>query len=255
MDDLDDPATREVVERIAANSIERVKYVASLTLAGSASRSRNVGLAMVETPLVAFLDDDDEWLPGFLASTAARLGAGVDLAVSHTVLRTSLGDRPFMRLSEGLLWTMCLGNNPGLTGSNFVAQTAQLIALDGFDETLLVAEDQDLLVRYLAQGGHYRVLSEDCVIQHAGSGEHLSSPGARQVEGLRSFLDKYRDVSSIRDRRYLRAMWHAASIYPGVSRRARVYHRIMQLMNLPLDVFIGRVAARLRNEPSSDAYK
>ncbi|HVX41342.1 MAG TPA: glycosyltransferase family A protein [Gemmatimonadaceae bacterium] len=60
---VDDGSTDDT-ERVVRAFGERVTYVRSSN--GGAGRARNIGVSLAKHPLVAFLDSDDEWIPGEL---------------------------------------------------------------------------------------------------------------------------------------------------------------------------------------------
>lgn len=82
---VDDGSTDEtpaICERLADEG--RIRWVR--TANGGPSAARNVGIGLVETPIIAFLDVDDDWPAGRLAWTLAHLEARphLDGVVGHT---------------------------------------------------------------------------------------------------------------------------------------------------------------------------
>lgn len=78
VDDASTDNTREVVARFG----ERVRFVAAPH--GGAGATRNRGVAEARRELVAFLDSDDEWLPGHLDLHRRLHAARPDLAFSFS---------------------------------------------------------------------------------------------------------------------------------------------------------------------------
>lgn len=54
---------------------------------GGAGRARNVGMSIAKSPLIAFLDSDDEWIPGKLGLQRAFLNARPDVLFCFTDLK------------------------------------------------------------------------------------------------------------------------------------------------------------------------
>jgi glycosyltransferase involved in cell wall biosynthesis len=54
---------------------------------GGAGRARNVGISIAKNPLIAFLDSDDEWIPGKLSLQRALLNARPDVLFCFTDLK------------------------------------------------------------------------------------------------------------------------------------------------------------------------
>lgn len=121
------------------------------------SAARNRGLAMVETPAVVFLDDDDRLAPEALERLAAALHRhpAADAAVGAMAVFDGRGHRrrpsfPRWELTRPL-WPEVVAGWVAVTGQT-AFRTHGLRAVGGFDEAVVVAEDQDLWLR-LARAG------------------------------------------------------------------------------------------------------
>ncbi|HEY8648541.1 MAG TPA: glycosyltransferase family 2 protein [Candidatus Limnocylindria bacterium] len=131
-----------------------VRYVA--VSSGGPSGSRNAGLHLADTEFIAFLDDDDEWLPGNMEQQRARLqGDPASAFAFGRVQRTDPDLKPFGE-------AIPLGPLPSGQVLEFVSyfdlqvgailfRRAALEALGGFDTNLRFNEDSDLLVRLAAR--------------------------------------------------------------------------------------------------------
>ena len=142
--------------------------------------------------LLAFLDDDDEWLPAYLATAVRRLVAEhLDVLCTDLQYRSDDGaDRPGKTAPEALGVEAFLTRNPGLIGSNLIVRRAAYAALGGFDESLLAAEDMDFGIRLsLHPGLRYAPLHERLVRHHQHGGPRLCTPrGEAMRAGIRRFF-------------------------------------------------------------------
>jgi glycosyltransferase involved in cell wall biosynthesis len=209
----------------------RVRYVRSWSR--TAGASRNLGAALAETPLLAFLDDDDTWHPTFLARCVAELahpaGSTVDFAATWTWRCRAGHRRPGGSLPPAVRPGEWLHRNPGLTGSNFVVRAEAFRRLGGFDATLPVHNDLDLLVRALDLGLRYAVVPDRLVVQYRTGGDLSSGPG--RASGLAGYRDKYRDRLTVAQRRFLRRERYAALRFPDQLRRRRLAYALLGWLN------------------------
>src|SRR5262245_27954002 len=113
------------------------------------SGARNSGADVATGDLLAFLDDDDEWLPPYLCEVHRLFESNLlDVACTDLLCRFEDGiDRAGKSAPEKLQAENFLTRNPGLVGSNLIIRTATFLDIGGFDESLLAAEDMDFGVR------------------------------------------------------------------------------------------------------------
>jgi len=146
VDDGGDDATEAVVEPFLAD--RRVRYMRQAHAGQSAARNR--GLEAARAPLVAFLDSDNLFFPGFLATARAVFAADPGLDVAYGVLATrhhGKGDtelmfRPFDR------GELEIENYIDLNA--LVCRTEAIRRVGGFDEAMPALEDWDLALRLTA---------------------------------------------------------------------------------------------------------
>jgi glycosyltransferase involved in cell wall biosynthesis len=151
---VDDGSTDGTPDLVASRAVaDRRIRLLRIEHAGSPGRSRNIGIRASCGDLVAFLDDDDLWLPGKLASQVVLLAAEREpVMVCARVERFGDAVGP---------WPRSLPKSPdlrSLLASNSIACSTVVVrrsALDQsglFDESLRRAQDLDLWIRLLAVG-------------------------------------------------------------------------------------------------------
>ncbi len=160
-----DRSTDETASWLAKYDCKRPLTIIE-TDVGSPALARNLGVEEACAPLVAFLDDDDVWMPEKLAAQIAAHQADPEIVLSFTNYRhrTLTGDdfgtcfdywgaKPsrasgFSRLANPR--STLLGRN--LVGTSTVmVQRDAFLAVGGFDPSLPSSEDWDL---WLSLAGH-----------------------------------------------------------------------------------------------------
>ena len=193
VDDASTDDTPEVLDRLAAAD-PRLRVVRPERPLG-ASDARNAGLDAAEGEVVAFLDDDDEWLPDKLERQLALLRDRPDVGLvgcSWEVIRPGGRRRIVHRMPErctaaDLLWDNFVG------GASVCLWRRDVLACEPrFDPNLPTGEDWDVWLACAGQAGVASVPEPLCryVVHDA---EHLSTDPAL-AEGRRRFVTKHRDA-------------------------------------------------------------
>jgi len=164
--------TAEMVRRYAGRGVRLIDLPRNL----GASGCRNAGIAAARGPFIAFLDADDEWLPGKLTAQVAAFQATPNCSMSvcdgewldpdGSVVGTVLADAP--EFDDGEAWRVMLGRS-FIHTSCVLTTKALLDKFGGFDTALVVAEDWDLWIR-LGLEGRYTFTREKFVTVHVTPG-------------------------------------------------------------------------------------
>jgi glycosyltransferase involved in cell wall biosynthesis len=175
----DNGSTDETAERMRAweRRDERVRYLRMDSNSGTPGTTRNLGISHARGGLVAFLDDDDEWLPGKLAAQRAALAAEEVDVVATNALRSDgsvyfPGAPRYRRVGRAEL----LRSNP-LVVSSALARREQLQAAGGFPTSRSVRgiEDYAMWLALLAAGSRVLILGEPLVRYEDASVDRMST--------------------------------------------------------------------------------
>lgn len=164
-----------------ARADERVRYLRTDVNSGTPATTRNIGAEHARGELVAFLDDDDEWLPGKLAAQCAALtGDGAD-AVGANALRLD-GSLYFPDAPAAWHPTELdlLSANPIIT-STVLVRRGPLLAAGGFAAHVRLRglEDYATWLELSRRGARLLILGDALVRYDDASSDRLSVDRAR----------------------------------------------------------------------------
>lgn len=153
------------------------------------SVARNVGVALSDSRFVAFLDQDDEWLPGKLAQQLAALVADPRAAFSHTPFVWSLpsGERP--TAPQRVTYAGSLAGEAHVCLSSVVVSRSNHDAVGGFDPLLVQQQDWDYVLKLLRVFGEPVTANRPLVRYFVHGGNASTDYAAAAAEG-RSVLDR-----------------------------------------------------------------
>jgi GT2 family glycosyltransferase len=171
-------------------SDERVVLIRTEPSIG-ASAARNIGAESASTELVAFLDDDDYWEPGFLDSALPLFEQSADIVVGQLQRKADVDSKSvkykLMDDSESGLRKLYF-SNPGFGGQNIIVRLKLFNELGGFDVSMPASNDRDLAVRALQAGATIRVQPASVAVLCDHSGARVRH---NQVRGNYCFLKKH----------------------------------------------------------------
>lgn len=146
------PATTQRIEEWCRRDA-RIRFAPNT--GKGASAARNHGLRLAQGRLVAFLDDDDLWLPEKLSQQVARFAARPELALVYVRcwFEERVGDieRVGQPLPLGRRYRDLYLNNKIWTSSLVMVRRDDAIAQGGFDERMRYGEDYKLWLRIAAR--------------------------------------------------------------------------------------------------------
>jgi glycosyltransferase involved in cell wall biosynthesis len=193
---VDDASTDGTVEAIKLRFADAVRII-NLPANVGPSGARNQGVCATSAPLVAFLDDDDEWLPDklevqrrFIEETSASL------VFSHAMLVDSAGRSVSARrpvYPEACSWPGIVFRNPVQGPSSVLVRRETFLAAGGFPEGFRIGEDWVLWAR-IAQIGKI-AYTEKALIryrihgQQAAAGHDVAWIRERTLEALKALAE------------------------------------------------------------------
>jgi glycosyltransferase involved in cell wall biosynthesis len=186
-------------QSLAGAAVQVVRNSRTPGLAGA----RNTGVLALATELVAFCDDDDQWLPGKLRSQVEALAARPEAEFASCGIIVEYAGHSSPRLAgrdEVTHQDLLRSRMAMVHSSTFVARRAALIHDIGLiDEAIPGShnEDWDLVLRVTRR--HPIVYVDRPLARIAwGDGSHFSRQWETKAEALKWMLDHHPDIAGCR---------------------------------------------------------
>ena len=175
----------------------RTRYVRNEGARGGGA-ARNRGAREAQGEYLAFLDDDDEWMPQKLAAQLSALErASPRAAFCFSSVRNVYGNREEVTQvppGEAEFIERALTRFSGFLTSTLVIKTEAFTGVGGFDESLPSHQEPDLIIR-LSRGRTGVGIDEPLVrMNMAGDYEHIGGSLARRIAGRSAILEKHHDL-------------------------------------------------------------
>ena len=233
---VDDASSAETAEMMGRFRDARIRYLRHAEVRGG-SAARNTGIANARGCFIAFLDDDDEWLPQKLACQMERFRENPQAGAVYTGFiwmehqQRRIVDVQIPKKRGYLFDDLMVGNVIG-TPSTVVIRRKCFDGVGFFDEALLSSEDIDM----------WRRLSGSCYFDYVKTplmryGLHgyarVSADHGKVIGGFEAQLAKFADEFEKRPRarsvsyywiglhyikddpkRAQQALWKAVTAYP-----------------------------------------
>jgi glycosyltransferase involved in cell wall biosynthesis len=175
----DDGSTDETAKRFRGweQHCEKVRYLRTPHNTGTPASTRNLGIAQARADWIAFLDDDDQWLPDKLMRQGAAIALDTADVIATNALRSD-GSTYFPDVPPTLRPTPSelLRANPVITSSVVVKRS-----LVSFPVALWMRgiEDYAAWLDMADRGARFLVLGEPLVSYQDASSDRLSAARAR----------------------------------------------------------------------------
>jgi len=183
---VDDASSDTTPDAVVRFDDRRLRYVL-LPKNGGQWHAENVGIARARGEWVAFLDDDDEYVPDKLEQQLARAERAADPRVSVVYCRPQAIDKDGPRqpvdkpTPEGDVTKYLLTATLWVTPTLYMAKRSALIDAGGFDESLAGAQDWDLWLRLSMAGHHFVALRDRLAIYHRDHDERQTNDSIRTI--------------------------------------------------------------------------
>jgi glycosyltransferase involved in cell wall biosynthesis len=195
-EDSGDTDLRDWLHNLGRDDINYVRHDSNLGLAAA----RNTGLRLASCELIAYLDDDDQWLPTRLQAQVEHFQSLPDdrkhklasLQVGCTVVDAEgkkIAD--VLPVNQGNLRQSIIRNGASTPSSCFMFIRSALKAVGGFDEGLVSGIDHDIWMKLAVAGYSNEIIRRPLVIVTRDDRRQMMSDTERRIEGIAQYVEKW----------------------------------------------------------------
>ena len=210
---------RDKVKSMTEKYLEQnVRYIQHPTCQGACA-ARNTGLSIAEGEFIAYLDDDDEWLPNkiekqleaFTNENIALVYCGWEVYNTEIHSITKQDNKFYSgKIFDQL---MHLGNFVGGTSFPLIRKSA-LETIGGFDSLMQSAQDYDVWIR-LAKIYEIACVEDALVRYYVHGGEQITKNCQRKIAGMERLMQKNEEYLIKNKRAWRRHMIAITPYYAG----------------------------------------
>lgn len=257
---VDDGSNDDTDQIVRSVDDHRIVYISQQN--AGASIARNTGAAYARGEYLAFLDSDDEFLPGKLEafhqaikSTSINSISGGGCIVWYSPLWFQRGQnnricKPSRAIERGERVGDYLFADEGMMQTSTLVVPKDLFAKVGFDPELRCLEDLDLCLRLEAAGANFSMLPDPLVIWHDETGDGRLSY-TTSAKNVLDWANQKRDLLSEKAYRGFLARYSV----PIVARNEPVKaFRILVMAVLQGSVSVSRALSLLLRGTAPGAY-
>lgn len=209
-----------------------VRVIRNETAIGGAA-SRNLGVSMAKGRWIAFLDDDDEWLPEKIITQAQLMckNSAVSAVSCSYLVRKPSGALQTVRVREIIDEQLMLSGNFMGGASGCFTSREKLIQVGAFDPYLRSGQDYDLWIR-LWDKGRIAVTDRPLIIYGAHRGDRISLNVRMAYCGNRRVYRryKYRMTQTTRWKILSELLYTRTAIYKGpIFSQIRRFWMVLQI--------------------------
>ena len=196
---VDDHSTDNTPNVVKSFNDTRIRYVLNDGINSGPSVCRNLGISNASGEYIAFLDDDDEWLPKKLQTQIDVLDKSdqkVGCIYSKVIVidkktGKNISDYSGIIKKKGNLLSQLIIRNPIHTSTLLIRRSC-IDCVGKFDEKMRYMEDRDLWIR-LAMHYEFEYIDEPLTIAYYHGKEHLSRNLEGQTVGRKILLNRYEE--------------------------------------------------------------
>lgn len=182
----------------AIKNLPQVQYIKNFGMHGACA-ARNTGVSIAKGDIIAFLDDDDEWLPNKIESQMLALTKDVVLVYCNGLRIDNRCNPPLItpyrskgKFYSSVSFDLLLQKNHIGTTSQLLIRKCSFEQIGGFDVNFPARQDYDLCLR-LTQIGQAVGVNEFLFKHYLHIGEQITKSSNASLIGYMLMLEKYKE--------------------------------------------------------------
>lgn len=192
VDDGDKVRSKDVVD---AFGDRRFTYIANEPPRQGGAQSRNIGIKAATNDFIAFLDDDDEWLPEKLELQMKAFGETppeVGFCIAGAKTQSEQGEALNLPRREGIadFSDLALIRFAGFLTTTLILKRAVIESVGMFDATFPSHQETELMIR-VTRKFKGLALGVPLVIMNMFDHEHIGGNIERRIKGREMLLEKH----------------------------------------------------------------
>ena len=197
-------AIKNMLDRLNDDRVSYIRHVNNM----GACAARNTGIEAAKGTYLAFLDDDDEWLPEKLEKQIKKIKIDKiglvyckQIVINDTLMEKKINNR---KCYSGMVFDKLIMDN-FIGSTSFVLVKKECFQNVGmFNTKMESAQDGEMWLR-IAKTYQVDYVDEPLVIYHVHGEERITTNAYKKIQGLEAlnniyaeYLEKHKEVKAIR---------------------------------------------------------
>lgn len=164
--------------------------------------ARNTGIDVANGEYIGFLDDDDEWLPEFIAKHLEKLSSGADVVYCNYFLVNDLSGKDKLEMKtnnkSGNVFNDLLRGWCPTTTSMFLVKKECFEQSGNFDDSLQSFQDYDMWLN-LSRNYKFDYCDEHLIVKYEHGFEQLASNPVKRMQALNTLQSKWNKLLNMKE--------------------------------------------------------
>ena len=178
------------------DEMDNIELVVKRQENAGAGAARNKAISHASGEFIAFLDADDEWLPGKISASMEQLRRGNNHLVAHNGFVVQNKKEVYLDIASRF---RAVADNPFpalyrrgfISTSSVVTRRQDVLAVGGFDESLVVGQDFDLWLKLLSTPGTKFQVFDEALTRYHVSPESITSRTRQRLTNTLHIADRH----------------------------------------------------------------